>query len=120
MFKDRLKEARLACCLTQNELAERVGIVNSTIAGYEIGRSEPDMEKLSRIMKVLKVDANFLLQDEMSEESTPQPPLTGPETELLRTFRGLNETAQEMLLGTARAFAGNPDMQKEAGASASA
>jgi transcriptional regulator with XRE-family HTH domain len=73
MFGDRLKEARLACNMTQTELSERIGVVKSTVAGYEVGRSEPDMSKMALIMAVLGVDANYLLQDEMQDSAlSPQ------------------------------------------------
>ncbi len=65
MFKDRLREARLNRGMTQSELAERIGVVKSTVAGYETGRSEPNMEKFAQIMSVLHTDANALLRDEM-------------------------------------------------------
>lgn len=65
MFKDRLKEARLNRGMTQSELAARIGVVKSTVAGYETGRSEPNMEKFAQIMSVLNIDANTLLRDEM-------------------------------------------------------
>ncbi len=65
MFKDRLKQARLNRGMTQSELAERIGVVKSTVAGYETGRSEPNMEKFAQIMAVLRTDANALLRDEM-------------------------------------------------------
>ena len=68
MFKDRLREARLDRGMTQAELAERIGVVKSTVAGYETGRSEPNMEKFAQIMSVLDIDANSLLRDEMAGE----------------------------------------------------
>ena len=68
MFKDRLREARLNRNMTQAELALKIGVVKSTVAGYETGRSEPDMEKFAQIMSVLNVDANSLLRDEMYSE----------------------------------------------------
>lgn len=67
MFKDRLREARLNRGLTQAELAARIGVVKSTVAGYETGRSEPNMEKFAQIMSVLNIDANSLLRDEMAD-----------------------------------------------------
>ena len=67
MFKDRLREARLNRNMTQAELAALIGVVKSTVAGYETGRSEPNMEKFARIMSVLNIDANFLLRDEMAD-----------------------------------------------------
>lgn len=68
MFKDRLREARLNRGMTQSELAVRIGVVKSTVAGYETGRSEPNMEKFAQIMAVLNTDANTLLRDEMAED----------------------------------------------------
>jgi len=70
MFKDRLREARKTAHFTQERLAEQVGVKKSTIAGYESGHSEPDMEKLIKIMKILNVDANYLCQDEMQNKSS--------------------------------------------------
>ena len=67
MFKDRLREARLNRGMTQTELAARIGVVKSTVAGYETGRSEPNMEKFAQIMSVLNIDANSLLRDEMAD-----------------------------------------------------
>lgn len=60
MFKDRLRQARSSAGLMQIEFAEALGVSSSTIAGYEIGRSEPDFQRLVDMMKVLNVDANFL------------------------------------------------------------
>ena len=71
MFNDRLKQARISSGHTQESLAAAIGVKKSTICGYEKGTSEPDMEKISKIMDVLSVDANFLLQDEMKEETGP-------------------------------------------------
>ena len=65
MFKDRLKEARQRANLTQAQLADAIGIAKTTVTGYERGNSEPDIKKIEQIMSVLKVDANFLFQDEM-------------------------------------------------------
>lgn len=53
--------------MTQSDLAARIGVVKSTVAGYETGRSEPNMEKFAQIMAVLNIDANSLLRDEMAD-----------------------------------------------------
>lgn len=62
---DRMKEARIRKGLTQEKLAKEIGVAKSTYTGYEKGNSEPNMLVLSKIMRVLDVDANYLLQDEM-------------------------------------------------------
>lgn len=66
-FIDRLKDARKNAGLTQERLAQRIGVAKSTYTGYEKGNSEPNMYVLSKIMEVLKVDANYLYQDEVKE-----------------------------------------------------
>lgn len=64
-FKDRIKEARLNNKLTQEQLAEKIGVAKSTLAGYEKGNREPNLETTIKIMTVLGIDANYLWQDEM-------------------------------------------------------
>lgn len=63
-IKDRMKEARLNKKMTQEQLAAKVGIAKSTLAGYETGIREPSIETLGRIMIALDIDANYLWQDE--------------------------------------------------------
>lgn len=63
-FKERLKEARLMNNMTQEQVAELIGVAKSTFTGYEKGNSEPNMLTVSKIMNVLKIDANFLWQDD--------------------------------------------------------
>lgn len=66
-YDTRLREARKRAGLTQEELGKLVGCAKTTITGYETGKSEPNMTILSKIMETLKVDANFIFQDEMRE-----------------------------------------------------
>ena len=64
-YTDRMKAARIACRLTQEQLAARIGVKKPTYNGYEKGNSEPSMATLVRLMDVLGVDANYLFQDEL-------------------------------------------------------
>ena len=94
-FKDRLKEARLSRGLTQEQVAKQIGVAKSTFTGYEKGNSEPNMLTISKIMNVLKVDANFLWQDETNS-------LTGlvvsiDEKALLKKYRGLDDHGREIV-----------------------
>lgn len=49
IFPSRMKYARNETGLSQREVAERTGIPLSTIAKYETGKLEPDLEKLGII-----------------------------------------------------------------------
>lgn len=62
-FEDRLKEARKAAGLTQEQAAEQIGVAKSTWTGYEKGNSQPDINKIVKIMAALNIDANYLWQD---------------------------------------------------------
>jgi len=117
VLKDRLKEARQLRGLTQIELADRMGVVGSTISGYEIGRSEPDIAQLSQLMQILGVDANYLLQDEMAAyTSVSSSVLSIDEAELIQLYRAMNPAGQSAVMSTVRIMSGNPDMQKNTSA----
>lgn len=94
-FKDRLKEARLSRGLTQEQIAKQIGVAKSTFTGYEKGNSEPSMLTVSKIMNVLKVDANFLWQDEMN--SLTELVVSLDEKVLLRKYRSLDNHGKEMV-----------------------
>ena len=63
-FHNRLKEARIKSGLTQDQLAEKLGIAKSTLSGYEGGNREPAISTIAKILNILNVDANYLYQDE--------------------------------------------------------
>ena len=64
----RIKEARLNKGLSQEALAKLVGVSKGTIGNYEIDLSSPNEKTLIALMDCLNADANFLYQDEMSDE----------------------------------------------------
>ena len=97
MFKDRLREARLSRGMTQAELAERIGVVKSTVAGYETGRSEPNMEKFAQIMYVLGTDANALLRDEMADERAGGEALSSEALHVAEAFDRLDGHGKHMV-----------------------
>lgn len=73
---NRIKEARLKRELTQEQLANLVGVAKSTITGYEKGNRIPTAAMVGQIADVTGVDANFLFQDEVTElykdKATPE------------------------------------------------
>ena len=66
-LNDRIKEARLKCGLTQEQLANIVGVAKSTITGYEKGNRIPTAAMVGTLADATNVDANFLYQDEVKE-----------------------------------------------------
>ena len=57
-FKDKLKEIRKDRNLTQEQLAEKANISIRTIANYESGKREPNVEILVKISNALGVQVN--------------------------------------------------------------
>ena len=60
-FQNVFRQLRLSSNLTQNEMAEKIGISRSTIGMYETGAREPDFETLEKIADYFNVDTDFLL-----------------------------------------------------------
>lgn len=87
-FNDRLKEARISKNLTQEELANKIGVAKSTMNGYEKGVSEPSINTISKIIDILEIDANFLYQDEIN--NNVEAIITIPEKKLLNNYRLLD------------------------------
>lgn len=124
-FHDRLKQARERAEMTQAQAANLLGIAKSTYSGYETGKSEPSMNIIASLMRIFDIGPDFLWQDEMEaqfkntypEKFYRKPDMcaqSADEEELLSSYRALIPTAKEAVLTTIRAFAGNPDMRKDA------
>lgn len=60
-FASRLKELRLACGMSQQELADRVKVHAMTISGYERGIRKPDFETLDTLADKLDASMDYLL-----------------------------------------------------------
>ena len=60
-FPERLKKARKNTGFTQGETAQEIGIPRSTLANYEAGRTEPDIETLCKLIDFYGVCANAIL-----------------------------------------------------------
>lgn len=97
-FASRLRQAREQSDLTQQDLAEKLGVTKSAIGNYENGVSSPKWDILLKIFDVLKVEPNFLYQDSFSLETPETSPLTPQQSALLSSFDLLNEEGQQKAL----------------------
>lgn len=97
-FASRLRQAREQSGLTQQDLAEKLGITKSAIGNYENGVSSPKWDVLLKIFDVLKVEPNFLYQDSFSLETPETNSLTPQQSALLSSFDLLNEEGQQKAL----------------------
>lgn len=60
-FGSRLRQLRKDRKLTQQQLAELIGVKNSVISFYEVGERTPSPEVLRKLALALHVTADYLL-----------------------------------------------------------
>jgi transcriptional regulator with XRE-family HTH domain len=58
---EKLKEVRTKRLLTQDELAEKAGVSQSTIANIERNHAEPQFRTIRKLVKALDIDPTELL-----------------------------------------------------------
>lgn len=61
VFPSRMKQARRETGMTQREVAELTQIPISTIAKYEVGMLEPDLEKLGILSEFYGKPADYFI-----------------------------------------------------------
>ena len=59
-----IKNLRLNAKLTQTELAELLGIDQTTVNKWEMGKSSPNIAKLPQLAKVLHCEIGDILTEE--------------------------------------------------------
>ncbi len=82
-FSDTLIRLRREAGLSQQQLAEAVGLSRSAVGMYETGRREPDIDTLRLFSEYFKVDMNTLTSPRTAEDAEM--------TELLETLRSRDD-----------------------------
>ncbi len=101
---ERIRAIRQERRITQEELANAVGVSRSAVAQWETGRSGQITGNLARIAQVLGVGVEFLMQGG-GVVSVPEAS-TGDEIAMLRLYRECAPEDRQILLRTARRLAG--------------
>lgn len=60
MLNEKLKELRKSKKYTQKQISELIGISQTTYAGYETGKHEPNIEILIKIADIHKISLDYL------------------------------------------------------------
>lgn len=79
-FPNIFKHIREKSGLTQQQLADKLGISRSAVGMYEKGEREPNFETLELIADTFNVDMNYLLGKKPSTEVMPDTYYFNPET----------------------------------------
>ena len=80
--------------MTQQQIANAVGITKSTYCGYETGKRQPDIEKLRRLALLLCTSVDELMGLSGSESEYIVSP---GEYEIIKRYRSLDAHGQRML-----------------------
>lgn len=92
----RIKEARNALNMTQEELAKLLGVTKGAIANYENETSHPKEPIMYKMFEALNVDANYLFQDVVNLP-TKKNNVTLAEYEHIKKYRKLDPHGTEIV-----------------------
>lgn len=65
LFCENLKSARKFACLTQKQVADKLGVVESCYANWEQGRTEPNIDMLRKICTLFNVSIDELINGKL-------------------------------------------------------
>lgn len=118
-----LREIREEMGFSQKELAKQMGVSPTNIYNYESGRTEPNIDTLIKLSKILNVSVDYLLgiEDDLGikgyapakERISAAEALSGEEEDLLKDFRKLGVFARSSILIQVRALAEKAEKEEQ-------
>ena len=60
-FPERLKELRLLNAVSQKQIAENIGVIETQYQKYEYGKTKPNYEYIIKLCTYFDVSADYLL-----------------------------------------------------------
>lgn len=107
-FAENLKDARLRAGLTQQEVADALGVTKAAVCTWESGTSKPRMGKMTEIAEVLGTSVPELMGE------TAVSDLPWDELELLKRYRACSPANRIRLLNDAQSYAEENESTEEA------
>lgn len=94
---ENLRALRIARGMSQQQLADAIGVTQQAIHQYETDKVEPDIENLKRIAATLDVSIDHLVGTENKKRSAL---LTVSETEfkMVEKYRSLNASDKKYII----------------------
>ena len=71
-FGSRFKRAREKKSLSQQDLADMIGVTDGTISNYEKGVAFPRWDTMKKLCDILNVDPNYLFWDDLTDKMKSQ------------------------------------------------
>lgn len=78
-FGDKIREARRAAGLTQRQLADKIGVTNTSISNWEKNLSRPDPDTIQNLCWALNIQPNYLFGESTEKKELPSGVLPLPE-----------------------------------------
>lgn len=78
-LNEKLFRCRKRCGLSQEELAERIGVSRQAVSKWELGTALPELDKLRLLAKEFSVSADWLLDDTQDEPQETKQEARPPE-----------------------------------------
>ncbi len=111
-FSEKLREARTALKLSQQRLAEMIGVSVRSVIKYEVEGTKPRKAVVERLAQALKLSPEYLMNDEIIDPRHGQEPNQGNEI-----FEMVGEKAGkelEFLLRRSNALFAGGELSQEA------
>lgn len=111
----RIKERRKAMGLTQEELANKLGLQNSAIAKYEKGRVKNIKRSvIAEMSKILDCSPSYLMgfDEERNKNVTifkEKDTVSGIECDIIRNVKQMNSKGKKMVYDYTNVVIGNPN-----------
>lgn len=92
-FASQLLRHRKKCGMTQQEVADKMGITKSAYSAYETGKREPDVEKIKLLAEIFSTTGDELLETGYDMPQV-QAVLTAEDSLLLHSFHAADPGTQ--------------------------
>lgn len=86
-FEEKLMALRKKSGMSQEELADRLGVSRQAISRWGLGSTLPDAPNLLKLSDLFGVSVDYLLRDEYDEEQQ-SPPMNAKAPEVMAKERG--------------------------------
>lgn len=96
-FPEQLKQARAAMGYTQQQVADAMGITNSTYCGYETGKRSPDVAKIKQLAAILQTSGDVLLETGLSPDRNRSSSRGGDSARLAEKYARLSPEFQKII-----------------------
>lgn len=73
-LNEKIFQCRKRCGLSQEELAERIGVSRQAVSKWELGTALPELDKLKLLAKTFDVSTDYLLDDAQDAPQETAPP----------------------------------------------